>query len=77
MKSKISFTKTYGESYLSSALIISPMVYQKYKEGKRIFAKKLINEAIKKHNLKLTKKGKELLLNTIKNTMIDLRKKNV
>jgi hypothetical protein len=69
-----SFSDIYGKNYLACALIVGAHVYQLYKKKKRVYAKKILDELVEKHNWDLTEKGKELLINSIKNTMKDVKR---
>lgn len=73
MKSRFNFTKTYGENYLAGALIVGAIVYKKYKDGKKIYVEEIIDSTIQKNKLKITEKGKDLLIQTIKKTMRDIK----
>jgi hypothetical protein len=66
-------TKKFGENYLTCALIAGAIIYKKFKNNEEIVPLKIINHIIKKHNFKLTDKGKKSLVETIKNTISDAR----
>lgn len=68
-------TDEYGKSYLASVLMIGVICLEKKKRGKKFSIKKIMDETIDKHKLKLTKKGEQLVRLSVIKSLRDVKVK--